>query len=99
MYGQVLAQQPGIRPPYYKLKESYRDAAGHVHSFILLNIGFEPLLTTVQMRKIAFVLTEHFEKIGTDSLFNKQLEGFTALEQAKAGGWWQQTKEERGLDR
>ncbi|MBW4749638.1 hypothetical protein [Prevotella melaninogenica] len=32
----------GDMAPYYRIKESYRDVQGHVHSLILLNIGFEP---------------------------------------------------------
>ncbi len=43
----------GDMAPYYRIKESYRDVQGHVHSLILLNIGFEPSLTAVQVRKIA----------------------------------------------
>lgn len=53
----------GDMPPYYRIKESFRDVQGHIHSLILLNIGFEPLLTAVQVRKIACALTERF-KIG-----------------------------------
>ena len=33
--------QTGDRVPYYRLKESYRDVRGNVHSLIVLNIGFE----------------------------------------------------------
>nr|WP_077196168.1 hypothetical protein [Prevotella ihumii] len=50
----------GEKDLYYRLKESYRDVAGHVHSLILLNIGFEPSLTALQVRRIAFALTERF---------------------------------------
>ena len=32
----------GEEAPYYRLKESYRDVRGTVHSLIVLNIGFEP---------------------------------------------------------
>ena len=31
----------GDSAPYYRLKESYRDVRGNVHSLIVLNIGFE----------------------------------------------------------
>ena len=34
--------QTGDRVPYYRLKESYRDVRGNVHSLIVLNNGFEP---------------------------------------------------------
>ena len=88
-----------MRLPYYRLKESYRDVPGHVHSLILINIGFEPSLTAVQVQKIAFALTERFKDSGTNPLFDKQPEGLTALEQAKADELWQQMKEEGGIDR
>lgn len=38
----------GEDAPYYRLKESYRDVRGNVHSLIVLSIGFEPLLKPVQ---------------------------------------------------
>ena len=43
----------GEKALYYRLKESYRDVAGHVHSLILLNIGFEPSLTLLLDRNSA----------------------------------------------
>ena len=89
----------GEKALYYRLKESYRDVAEHVHSLILLNIGFEPSLTALQVRRIAFALTERFKNRGTNSLFGKPLEGLTALEQTKADEWWQRMKEEGGIDR
>ena len=59
--------ETGEKALYYRLKESYRDVAGHVHSLILLNIGFEPSLTALQVRRIAFALTERFKNRGTNS--------------------------------
>ena len=61
---------------------------GHVHSLILLNIGFEPSLTAVQVRKIAYALTERFKTRSTPSLFKEHLDGLTPIEQAKADEWW-----------
>lgn len=73
--------------------------AGHVHWLILLNIGFEPSLTAVQVRKIALALTERFKNRGVKTLFNQPLDGLSELEQAKADEWWQQMIEEGGIDR
>ena len=73
--------------------------AGHVHSLILLNIGFEPSLTAVHVRKIAIALTERFKKRGVKSLFNKPQDGLSELEQAKSDEWWQQMIEEGRIDR
>jgi len=50
----------GCEAPYYRLKESYRSVRGTVHSLIILNIGFEPALTPLQMRRIAYALTDRF---------------------------------------
>ena len=72
--------------------------AGHVHSLILLNIGFEPSLTAVQVRKTALALTERFKNQGVKSSYNKPLDGLSELEQAKSDEWWQQMNEEAGID-
>ena len=53
--------QTGDRAPYYRLKESYRDVRGNVHSLIVLNMGFEPNLSSASMRRIAVALTERFK--------------------------------------
>ena len=42
---------------YYRLKESYRDVRGNVHSLIVLNVGFVPQLDALQMHRIAYALT------------------------------------------
>lgn len=89
----------GDMAPYYRIKESYRDVQGHVHSLILLNIGFEPSLTAVQVRKIAYALTERFKNRSTPSLFKEHLEGLTPIEQAKADEWWSRMEKEGGIDR
>ena len=47
----------GSEDLYYRLKESYRDVRGHVHSLILFNIGFEPELQANQVRRIASALS------------------------------------------
>ena len=70
----------GDMAPYYRIKESYRDVQGHVHSLILLNIGFEPSLTAVQVRKIAYALTKRFKTRNTPSFFKERLEELTGVE-------------------
>ena len=89
----------GDMTPYYRIKESYRDVQGHVHSLILLNIVFEPSLTAVQVRKIAYALTERFKNRSTPSLFKEHLDGLTPIEQAKADEWWNRMESEGGIDR
>mgnify|MGYP000342795094 CR=1 FL=1 len=51
----------GEKAPYYRLKESYRDVRGNVHSLILLNVGFDPSIDALQAKKIARALTNRFE--------------------------------------
>ena len=54
--------QTDEKAPYYRLKESYRNVHGHVHSLIVLNIGFKPNLTVKNVQRIALALTERFKK-------------------------------------
>ena len=84
---------------YYRIKESYCDVQGHVHSLILLNTGFEPSLTAVQVRKIAYALTERFKNRSTPSLLKEHIDGLTPIEQAKADEWWSRMEKEGGIDR
>ncbi|MDD6669444.1 MAG: hypothetical protein PUE54_07380 [Bacteroidales bacterium] len=49
---------------------SYRDVRGNVHSLIVLNVGFVPELDALQMRRIAYALTDRFSNRNTvGSLF------------------------------
>lgn len=43
---------------YYRLKESYRDVRGNVHSQIVLNAGLVPELDALLMCRIAYALTD-----------------------------------------
>lgn len=70
--------QTGDKAPYYRLKESHRDEHGHVHSLIVLNIGFEPSLTVKNVQRIAVALTERFKK-NDGNLFTKNYENLTQL--------------------
>ncbi|WP_308755587.1 hypothetical protein [uncultured Bacteroides sp.] len=78
----------GENAPYYRLKESYRDVRGNVHSLIVLNIGFEPSLKPVQVKRIVRVLTERFANRNTPFLFREKLDGLTELEQGFAETYW-----------
>ena len=88
----------GDMAPYYRIKESYRDVHGHIHSLILLNIGFEPSLTAVQVRKIAYHLTDRFNTRSTPSLFKEHLDGLTPFEQVKADECWSRMERGRGIE-
>jgi len=88
----------GCEAPYYRLKESYRSVRGTVHSLIILNIGFEPALTPLQMRRIAYALTDRFANRRQASLFRK-LDGLTDEERAYAERYWKRMIDEGQIDR
>ena len=89
----------GEKAPYYRLKESYRDVRGNVHSLILLNVGFDPSIDALQAKKIARALTNRFENRHAKTLFSERLNGLTEHEQAKADEWWNRMVQEGGIDR
>lgn len=88
------------RAPYYRLKESYRDVRGNVHSLIVLNIGFEPNLSPANMRRIAVALTERFKNRSEQQLFPlKEMERLNDTERVKAEEYWTRMQEECNIDR
>ena len=92
--------QTGDRAPYYRLKESYRDVRGNVHSLIVLNIGFEPNLSPTNMRRIAIALTERFKNRSEQQLFPlKEMENLDDTERVKADEHWTRMQEEGNIDR
>ena len=74
----------GQESPYYRLKESYRDVRGNVHSLIVLNIGFEPSLKPLQVKRIAQALTLRFQNRNNLSLFQEKQDVLSAEERALA---------------
>ncbi|MFV0505230.1 MAG: hypothetical protein ACK5L5_00750, partial [Bacteroidales bacterium] len=85
--------------PYYRLKESYRDERGRVHSLIVLNIGFEPLLKPLQVKRIARALSLRFQNRHSQSLFPENQDGLTQEEHLFAERYWQRMIDEGGIDR
>lgn len=91
--------QTDEKAPYYRLKESYRDVHGHVHSLIVLNIGFKPNLTVKNVQRIALALTERFKKRNDENLFTENYGNLNKLELAKADEYWKRMRDEGGIDR
>lgn len=89
----------GGEEPYYRLKESYRDVRGTVHSLIMLNIGFEPALKPVQVHKIAHALTARFQNRNQLELFDNKLVGLDELEMSFAEKYWQKMIDDGMIDR
>ena len=84
---------------YYRLKESYRDVRGNVHSLIVLNVGFVPDLDANQMRRIAYALTDRFTNRNSGRLFGGDLDMLTETERTYAERFWQRMIDERMIDR
>ena len=89
----------GDMAPYYRLKESYRDVRGVVHSLIVLNIGFEPALTPKRMHKIAHALTARFQNRNQPGLFDNQLAGLDETETLFAEKYWRAMIDNGQIDR
>lgn len=85
--------------PYYRLKESYRDIRGNVHSLIVLNIGFEPTITPDRMRHIAASLTDRFKNRKQPAVFSSLPDGLNETETEKADQYWQRMIREGMIDR
>ena len=89
----------GDSAPYYRLKESYRDVRGNVHSLILLNIGFESSLTPQQMRRIAVTLTKRFNSHGEMSLFGSVFDELDPELRPYARKYWKRMVDDGMVDR
>ena len=84
---------------YYRLKESYRDVRGHVHSLILPNIGFEPELQANQVRKIAVALSVRVMQRNDMVSFDTWADDLTGMERDKAIQYWERMVKEQTPDR
>ncbi|MFT4072835.1 MAG: hypothetical protein QM654_13050 [Dysgonamonadaceae bacterium] len=91
-----LRFNPGTRQeaPYYRQKESYRDVRGHVHSLIILNIGFEPSLKPLQVKQ-----TFRFQNPNNKFLFLENQDGLTLEERLFAEKYGQGMIDQGGIDR
>ena len=89
----------GVAAPYFRLKRSYRDVSGKVHSLIVLNVGFEPEMNYKMMRRIADVLSERFAHPNQNYLFESPLETLSPFEQQKAHEYWQRMIDLGTIDR
>ena len=87
----------GKEAPYYRLKESYRDVRGVVHSLIVLNIGFEPSLSPLQVKRIASALTSRFKHRHERTLFDLP-DNLDGHERAMAETYWSRMQDEGGID-
>ena len=89
----------GEEAPYYRLRESYRDVRGTVHSLIVLNTGFEPALVPRQMHRIAAALTLRFAHRHQRDAFGGPLEGLVPAERDYAERYWRKMIADGQIDR
>lgn len=78
----------GVNEPYYRLKETYRDAAGVVRSRIVLSAGFLKGLTGEQLRRVAVGLTYRMEHKNEWLLFEDDLAGYSPQEREMIDSLW-----------
>lgn len=89
----------GSDAPYYRVKESYRDVHGNVHSLIVLNIGFEPDIDPRQMRRIAEILTKRHEMGSENTLFSSVYDELDEGLRPYARKYWKRMVKEGTIDR
>lgn len=84
---------------YYRIKESYRDAAGRVHSRILLNVGFmNPRLRPEQVRDIGRCLNYMMVHRSTSDLFGNAFRDADPVVVERASYYWEQMVEQGNID-
>ncbi|MFR9600710.1 MAG: transposase [Rikenellaceae bacterium] len=83
---------------YYRLKESYRDVLGKVHSYILLNVGFIEGLKSSEIGQVAKGLTYMSEHLDNETLLGKRLAHYSPIVQEHIHKYWRQIKEAGKID-
>lgn len=84
---------------YYRIKESYRDAAGRVHSRILLNVGFmHPRLKPEQVRDIGRILNYKMVHRDSPDLFGGAFKDMDSMVVERAEHYWKLMVEQGSID-
>ena len=90
--------ETGEYEKYYRLKESYRNASGHVCTRILLNVGFIHGLKPEEIRDISRGLTYKHKHQGERELWEDQMCTFSDAVRQKIDEYWARMIEEQSLD-
>ena len=93
--------QTGNDEGYYRLIESYRDAAGHQHTRCMLSPGFIHGYTSDELRYVPLLLTRRMKAMETKSpsdLWGDDLPGVPARSRELANLFWQQMAEAGKVD-
>ena len=82
----------------YRLKESYRNASGHVCTRILLNVGFIHGLKPEEILDISRGLTYKYKHQGERELWEDRMCTYSDVVRQKIDEYWARMVEERSLD-
>ena len=83
---------------YYRLKESYRDVLGKMHSYILLNVGFIEGLKNAEIGQVAKGLTYMSEHLNDETLLGKRLSLYSPNVQEHIHKYWKLIEDAGKLD-
>ncbi|MFI3322142.1 MAG: hypothetical protein R3Y50_06415 [Rikenellaceae bacterium] len=90
--------QSGNHDKYYRIKESFRDAFGRVHSHVLLNVGFIQGLQPIQIRDIGAGLTFMAANRGCNTLFEDCFPDYDTIVKEHIKKYWDMILEKGTLD-
>ena len=90
--------ETGEYEKYYRLKESYRNASGHVCTRILLNVGFIHGLKPEEIRDISRGLTYKYKHQGEREFWEDQMCTYGDVVRQKIDEYWARMIEEQSLD-
>ena len=83
---------------YYRIKESYRDVLGKVHSYVLLNVGFLEGFLPGEIGDIARGLTYLSKHQGEGELFASPLQRYRPIVREHIERFWRQILDSGRID-
>ena len=83
---------------YYRIKESYRDALGKVHSYVLLNVGFLEGFLPGEIGDIARGLTYLSKHQESGELFASPLQRYSPIVHEHIEKFWKEILESGRID-
>ena len=90
--------QAGCEAKYYRIKESFRDRLGKVHSRVMLNVGFLSGFRPEDIRDIGKGLTYLYDHQGEKEVFGNPFERYSERVQEHIHKFWQAMVEAGSID-
>jgi len=81
--------QAGCEAKYYRIKETFRDRLGKVHSRIMLNVGFLSGFRPEDIRDIGKGLTYLYDHQGEQEVFSNPFARYSERVQEHIYKFWQ----------